>query len=201
MTEASQPSVLSGAHPNLPRSQGIPRLPTASLYPPDRLTASADFTLEYQEWQYNPPCLQPPQFLVFLLRMLMFPFRFEYRRNMQEILPDVFLGPLQIARSNSILRSNRISLLIPVRTQGTARFLQVPKDENGKVWHAFPVDIQHDQIMGWFYKTHLIVKKEVEQGGRVLVYCESGNGLSAALCVALVMDTRLYVQFSLSGVS
>jgi len=122
-------------------------------------------------------------------------FRFEYRRNMQEILPNVFLGPLQVARVNSTLHANKITMLVPVRTPTTARFLNIPRDDNGLPWSAFSVDIQHDQIMGWFYKTYLRVKEEVEKGGRVFVYCENGNGLSAAICVALVMDTRLYYSF------
>lgn len=117
--------------------------------------------------------------------------RFEYRRNMQEVLPNVFLGPLQVARVNSTLHTNKITMLIPVRTPSTARFLPIPKDENGQPWPAFPVDIQHDQIMSWFFRTHLKVKEEVDKGGRVFIYCENGNGLSAAICVALVMDTRL----------
>ena len=123
--------------------------------------------------------------------------RFEYRRNMQEVLPNVFLGPLQVARVNSTLHANKISLLVPVRTSATARFLTIPNDDNGRPWNAFPVDIQHDQIMGWFYRTYLRVKEEVERGGRVYIYCENGNGLSAAICVALVMDTRLFVPCSM----
>jgi serine/threonine/tyrosine-interacting protein len=120
--------------------------------------------------------------------------RFEYRRNMQEVLPNVFLGPLSVARVNSTLHANRITMMIPVRTPNTARFLVVPNDDNGQPWPSFPVDIQHDQIMSWFYKTYLRVTDEVEKGGRVFVYCENGNGLSAAICVALVMDTRLYTS-------
>jgi hypothetical protein len=114
---------------------------------------------------------------------------------MQEILPNVFLGPLQVARVNSTLHSNKITMLVPVRTKTTAPFLKIPQDDNGLPWSAFPVDILHDQIMGWFYKTYFRVKEEVEKGGRVFVYCENGNGLSAAICVALVMDTRLYYLF------
>jgi hypothetical protein len=112
---------------------------------------------------------------------------------MQEILPNVYLGPLQVARVNLTLHANEITLLVPVRNPNTARFLAIPNDENGQPWNAFPVDIQHDQIMSWFYKTYLKVKEEIEKGGRVFIYCENGNGLSAAICVALVMDTRLYV--------
>jgi len=110
---------------------------------------------------------------------------------MQEVLPNIFLGPLQISRSNSILQANRITLLIPVRTPNTARFLSVPKHPEGQPWPAYPIDIQHDQIMGWFHKTYERVKEEIKKGGRVFIYCENGNGLSAAICVALVMDTRL----------
>src|SRR5271169_1282655 len=128
--------------------------------------------------------------------LLIFVFRFEYRRKMQEVLPNVFLGPLQIARVNSTLHANKITLLVPVRTKDTARFLSIPNDENGQVWQAFPVDIQYDQIMSWFYQTYLRVKEEVEKGGRVFIYCENGNGLSAAMCVALVMDSKLYSPFS-----
>jgi len=109
---------------------------------------------------------------------------------MQEILPNVFLGPLSIARHNSILHANAITMLIPVRMWSTARFLQVPLDDNGEPWKAFPIDINDSQIMGWFYKTYLKVNEEISAGGKVFVYCESGNGLSAAICVALVMDTK-----------
>src|SRR5271156_160117 len=109
---------------------------------------------------------------------------------MQEILPNVFLGPLSIARHNSILHANDITMLIPVRMWSTARFLQVPLDDNGEPWKAFPIDINDSQIMGWFYKTYLKVHEEIAAGGKVFVYCESGNGLSAAICVALVMDTK-----------
>jgi len=111
---------------------------------------------------------------------------------MQEVLPGVFLGPLQIAKVNSTLHANKITLLVPVRTKDTARFLSVPNDENGQPWQSFPVDIQYDQIMSWFYRTHLRIQEEVDKGGRVLIYCENGNGLSAAICVALVMDSKLY---------
>jgi serine/threonine/tyrosine-interacting protein len=110
---------------------------------------------------------------------------------MQEILPNVFLGPFQVARVNSTLHANNITMLVPVRTSSTARYLSIPNDDDGRPWPAFPVDIQNDQIMSWFYKTHLKVKEEVDKGGRVFVYCENGNGLSAAICVALVMDSRL----------
>jgi serine/threonine/tyrosine-interacting protein len=119
--------------------------------------------------------------------------RFEFRRKMQEVLPGVFLGPLQIARDNATLQANGITLVVPVRTPPTAPFLSVLTDESGKPHNAFPVDIVDDQIMGWFYPTYLRVKEEVDKGGRVLVYCETGNGLSAAICIALVMDTRLSV--------
>jgi serine/threonine/tyrosine-interacting protein len=110
---------------------------------------------------------------------------------MQEVLPGVFLGPLQIARVPSILETNKITLLVPVRTPSTARFLSIPMKEDGVPWGSFPVEIQHDQIMTWFYPAYVRISKEVERGGRVLVYCENGNGLSAAICVALVMDSRL----------
>jgi len=111
---------------------------------------------------------------------------------MQEILPNVFLGPLSIARHNSILHANGITMLVPVRLATTARFLQVPLDDNGKPWNAFPVDITNSQMMGWFYKTYLAVNEEIAAGGKVFIYCESGNGLSAAICVGLVMDTKGY---------
>ena len=113
---------------------------------------------------------------------------------MQEVLPGVFLGPLQLAKVNASLHANKITLLVPVRTKDTARFLQIPNDENGLPWQAFPVEIQYDQIMSWFYRTYLRVKEETDKGGRVFVYCENGNGLSAAMCTALVMDSKLYIH-------
>jgi len=56
MTETQQPSVIAGTHANLPRSQGgMPRFPTASLYPPDPLPVHADFTPEWADWKYAFP--------------------------------------------------------------------------------------------------------------------------------------------------
>jgi serine/threonine/tyrosine-interacting protein len=113
---------------------------------------------------------------------------------MQEVLPNIFLGPLQVARSTSILHTNKITLLVPVRTPSTARFLPIPS-ENGLQWPSFPVEIKHDQIMAWFHPAFQRIIEEVQRGGRVFVYCENGNGVSAAMCVALVMDTKLYPLF------
>jgi hypothetical protein len=54
MTENSQPSILSGAHANLPRGQVLPKFPTASLYPPDRLPLTTEFNPEWSDWKYAP---------------------------------------------------------------------------------------------------------------------------------------------------
>jgi serine/threonine/tyrosine-interacting protein len=114
---------------------------------------------------------------------------------MQEILPGVLLGPLQLTRINSTLHNSKITLLVPVRATNNIRYVSVPNDEDGRPWPSFPVNIEHNQIMTWFYPTYLRVKEEVEKGGRVLIYCETGNGLSGAICVALVMDYKGYRRF------
>ena len=52
MAETSHPSILAGAHPNMPRVQGMPRLPVSSLYPPDRLPIITEFNPEWSDWKY-----------------------------------------------------------------------------------------------------------------------------------------------------
>jgi hypothetical protein len=51
MAGTPQPSILAGAHANLPRGQGMPKFPTASLYPPDRLPTVTDFNPEWSDWK------------------------------------------------------------------------------------------------------------------------------------------------------
>jgi hypothetical protein len=43
-------SELSNARANLPRS-ALPKWPTATLYPPDRLPTMADFNAEWSDWK------------------------------------------------------------------------------------------------------------------------------------------------------
>jgi len=126
MLASSQPN--NHSHPPSPPSPpshlptnayttGLPT-PPRILVPPPSLNASGSDDLS--EWEQpslqsfvlpsDPPAMRGSQ-----------DWRYEFRREAQQLLPHLFLGPLSAAKNHDFLRCCNISLLLAVRSSMTAR--------------------------------------------------------------------------------
>ena len=126
--------------------------------------------------------------------------RFEMRRDAQEILPFLYLGPIMCVKNREFLQNENFSLFVSVRTSPGARTWSASAKRTANEWGiAFePVDVvtSHELL----YKLpdvirdindHICVPRISENGEhlpkKVLVLCESGNESSAIVVAAYLM--------------
>ncbi|KAF3942275.1 hypothetical protein ABW19_dt0203822 [Dactylella cylindrospora] len=142
--------------------------------------------------------------------------RYESRREAQQILPHLYLGPLSAAKDRNYLRRENITLLIAVRDNVSARarllnaFNEIAKDPELKAKIRFEaVDVSGNQELISSFPTaskliddHLYrdvppnfsrrkpngLPEQPPNPGKTLIYCESGNERSAAVCAAYIMQ-------------
>lgn len=142
-------------------------------------------------------------------RNAMLDWKYEQRRQAQQILPFIWLGPVAAARdANFLLRSN-ITMVVAVRNthSAQARLLGSKPAEALKI-QSETIDVAgNPELIAAFPRAieminlHLSKAYQVNQSrfatgngtgvsdmpGKVLVFCETGNERSAAVVVAYIM--------------
>ncbi|KAL8789399.1 MAG: hypothetical protein Q9213_001156 [Squamulea squamosa] len=131
--------------------------------------------------------------------------KYESRRNAQQVLPFLFLGPITAARDADFLRSQGITMLLAVRDiksvhakilgSKVAHELGIPcstvdTSTGQELIAAFPRGIAAiNSHLSDIYKQRQTdsVFDMAGSPGKVLVFCESGNERSAAMVVAYLM--------------
>ena len=131
--------------------------------------------------------------------------QYEWRRTAQAILPFLLLGPGTAAQSIDFVRENGITLLVAARSAASARLharlLDPTRFKSAKGLHTMTLDLDspYDMITK-LPEAIKAINDHVEQscnselptdlynvGGKVLVYCESGNERSATVVTAYLM--------------
>lgn len=134
--------------------------------------------------------------------------KYEQRRTAQEVLPFLWLGPVAAARDTSFLQSHQITMVLAIRNIQSGDAIRLRSKaalQLGIEAKAIDVAGNHELISALLsgieiINTHvsdLYKKRQAETSlpsntgfsppGKVLVYCESGNELSAILVAAYLM--------------
>lgn len=132
--------------------------------------------------------------------------KYEYRREAQEILSFLWLGPLHAARDKEFLRRAGITLIVAIQhkvglgpklTMGAMRVA----DELGVAKATLEVGNNQD-LIALFPTATRIINSHLRElynramlnpaggipPGKALIFCESGNEKSAAVAAAYLMD-------------
>ena len=139
----------------------------------------------------------------------MLDWKYEQRRQAQQILPFLWLGPVTAARDADFLKSQRITMVLAVRNTLSAQArLLGSKAAAALGIQSKTIDVAgHQELIAAFPRAietinlHLSEAYQAEQShlvltngphiqkapGRVLVFCETGNERSATLVVAYIM--------------
>lgn len=121
------------------------------------------------------------------------------RREAQQILPFLYLGPASMARDRDFIRNEGITLLLSIRDKRSAiaRLLSGAKVAEELGIQADTVDVESEQELISRYPSiirginqHVLsgVSARPDLPPRVLVFCESGNGRSASVVIAYIMS-------------
>ncbi|KAL5501603.1 hypothetical protein ACEPAH_8863 [Sanghuangporus vaninii] len=119
--------------------------------------------------------------------------RYEMRRECQEILPNVFLGPFQASKSLETLKRIGITHIVCIRDAKEA-FSVKPRFPDHFIYLVLDVqDNEEQNLIGLFPRAKQFIDEAILSGGRVLVHCNGGISLSPAFVVMYVMQ---YYQMS-----
>jgi hypothetical protein len=121
------------------------------------------------------------------------------RREAQQILPFLYLGPASVARDRDFVRNEGITLLLSIRDKRSAiaRLLSGTKVAEELGIQADAIDVDSEQELISLYPNiirginqHISsgVSARPGQPPRALVFCESGNGRSASVVIAYIMS-------------
>lgn len=114
--------------------------------------------------------------------------RYEMRRECQEIIDGVFLGPFQASKSLETLRGLGITNIVCIRDTKEA-FSVRPRFPD--LFNYLVLDVQDNDeqnLIHLFPQARQFIDEALASGGRVLVHCNGGISLSPAFVVMYVME-------------
>ncbi|XP_022598922.1 serine/threonine/tyrosine-interacting protein isoform X2 [Seriola dumerili] len=113
------------------------------------------------------------------------------RREMQEILPGLFLGPYSAAMKSKlpILERQGITHIVCVRQDIEANFIKPNFPHTFRYLVLDIADNPVENIIRFFPTTKEFIDSCLATGGKVLVHGNAGISRSAALVIAYLMET------------
>ncbi|GFN99174.1 serine/threonine/tyrosine-interacting protein [Plakobranchus ocellatus] len=117
------------------------------------------------------------------------------RRDMQEIVPGVYLGPYASAMKTKLdnLLAHGITHIICIRQLIEASFLRPNFPQHFNYLVLDIADSPTENIIKYFKQTRDFIDQCLQGGGKILVHGNGGISRSAAVVVAYIM-----VKFSLT---
>ncbi|KAF8208781.1 protein-tyrosine phosphatase-like protein [Mycena galopus ATCC 62051] len=114
--------------------------------------------------------------------------RYEMRRECQEILPGLLLGPFVASKSLETLQSLQITHIVCIRDAKEAFSVRPRFPENFSYLTLDVEDNEEQNLIRLFPAMKMFIDTAIAQGGRVLVHCNGGISLSPAFVVMFVMQ-------------
>ncbi|CAG5115790.1 unnamed protein product, partial [Candidula unifasciata] len=116
---------------------------------------------------------------------------YSMRREMQEIIPGVFLGPYAVAMKSKLefLKCAGITHIICIRQSIEANFVRPNFLQHFTYLVLDIADSPTENIIQHFKETKKFIDRCLAQGGKVLVHGNGGLSRSAAVVIAYVMET------------
>jgi len=114
--------------------------------------------------------------------------RYEMRREFQEILPGLLLGPFQVSKNLQVLQSMGVTHIVCIRDAKEAFSVRPRFPEHFKYLTLDVEDNEEQNLIRLFPGARQFIDQAIAQGGRVLVHCNGGISLSPAFVVMFVMQ-------------
>ncbi|CAG8463544.1 8889_t:CDS:2 [Paraglomus occultum] len=115
--------------------------------------------------------------------------KYEMRRQMQEILPGLFLGPYSYSKEFNQLKANGITHIVSIRDASEKRIIRPRFPEHFLYFEIEVSDSPNERLIPHFPAAKQFIDEALNSGGRVFVHCNGGISRSPAFVVAYVMET------------
>ncbi|KAJ3054050.1 hypothetical protein HK097_002785 [Rhizophlyctis rosea] len=116
--------------------------------------------------------------------------KYEMRREMQEILPGLWLGPYQCSKDKELLQQKGISHILCIRDTKEAHMVKAmfPTEFT---YHFIEVsDSPLQNLIPYFPDAKQFIDRALGDGKKVFVFCNGGISRSPAFVVAYVMESQ-----------
>lgn len=116
---------------------------------------------------------------------------YSMRRNMQEIIPGVFLGPYSAAQKHcrSILLDHGITYIICVRQDREAHLIKPQFSDSAFTYLTLDIaDNATENIIRFFPRVRQFIDEALAKNAKVLIHGNNGISRSATLVLAYVME-------------
>ncbi|KII90583.1 hypothetical protein PLICRDRAFT_157805 [Plicaturopsis crispa FD-325 SS-3] len=115
--------------------------------------------------------------------------RYEMRRECQEIVPGLLLGPFQASKSLETLQALGVTHIVCIRDAKEA-FSVKPRFPDRLTYMVLDVEDSEEQnLIRLFPDAKRFIDNAIQSGGRVLVHCNGGISLSPAFAIMYAMVT------------
>ncbi|EIW81295.1 phosphatases II [Coniophora puteana RWD-64-598 SS2] len=114
--------------------------------------------------------------------------RYEMRRECQEILPGLLLGPFQASKSLETLQSLGVTHIVCIRDAKEAFSVRPRFPEHFQYLVLDVEDNEEQNLIRLFPQANQFIIGAMQAGGKVLVHCNGGISLSPAFVVMFVMQ-------------
>ncbi|KIO21356.1 hypothetical protein M407DRAFT_245498 [Tulasnella calospora MUT 4182] len=110
------------------------------------------------------------------------------RRDCQQIVPGVLLGPFQVSKDLSKLKELNISHILCIRDQKES-FSVRPRFPEQFTYLVLDVqDTEEQNLIRLFPQAKSFIENALAQGGQVLVHCNGGISLAPSFVIMFVME-------------
>jgi len=114
--------------------------------------------------------------------------RYEMRRECQEILPGLLLGPFQASKSLELLKNLHITHIVCIRDAKEAFSVKPRFPAHFKYLVLDVEDSEEQNLIRLFPGAKAFIDQAIVEQGRVLVHCNGGISLSPAFVVMFAMQ-------------
>ncbi|KAG8929587.1 hypothetical protein FRC03_003232 [Tulasnella sp. 419] len=114
--------------------------------------------------------------------------RYEMRRECQEIIPGVLLGPFQVSKSLDKLRDLGITHILCIRDAKEAFSVKPRFPEHFQYLVLDVEDNEEQNLIRLFPQAKAFIEHALARDGQVLVHCNGGISLSPSFVVMFVME-------------
>ncbi|ORX46741.1 phosphatases II [Hesseltinella vesiculosa] len=117
--------------------------------------------------------------------------QYEMRRDMQEIIPGIYLGPLAVCRDTAGLQKAGITHVVCLLDETEANLFHRTLEAVGQFQHYVlnVSDNIRQPLICHFPTTNAFIREARDQGGKVLICCNGGMSRSPCFVIAYIMET------------